>query len=81
LRRFNSAKKFFGFTLPACTKRSSPAALYLDAGDLKSTATSKTTGEEGQPAHTMLAPGGRLALTSQLSIGVVEPNQALDIAA
>jgi len=36
LRRFNSAKNFFGFTLPALTKRSSHQQFYLDAGDLKS---------------------------------------------
>jgi hypothetical protein len=32
----SSAKKFFGFTVRAFTKRSSPRAFYLRARDLKS---------------------------------------------
>jgi len=36
LRRFSSAKKFFGFTLRALTKRSLQQALYLYTRDLKS---------------------------------------------
>jgi hypothetical protein len=46
LRRFSSVKKFVGFTVRALTKRSAPAALYLDARDLKSTLSfrSLTTG-------------------------------------
>jgi hypothetical protein len=36
LRRFSSAKNFFGFTLRAFTKRSSHQQFYLDARELKS---------------------------------------------
>jgi len=42
LRRFSSVKNFFGFTLRALTKRSSRAVLYVDAGDLKSTLSSRS---------------------------------------